>query len=86
MVKMTLKIDGMMCGMCETHIASALRNGLGIDKVSASHKKNEAVLYADHEIPKEQIRAVIDPTGYRLQEISCEPAEEKKGFFSKFRK
>ncbi len=26
MVKTTLKIDGMMCGMCESHVNDAIRN------------------------------------------------------------
>ena len=26
MIKTTLKIDGMMCGMCESHINDTIRN------------------------------------------------------------
>ena len=34
MYKTTIKIDGMMCGMCETHVNEALRKIRGAEKVS----------------------------------------------------
>ena len=38
MFKTTLKIDGMMCAMCEAHIADVIRKKLpDAKKVSASH-------------------------------------------------
>ena len=30
MVKTTLKIDGMMCGMCESHVNDAIRNAFPV--------------------------------------------------------
>ena len=37
MVQVTLKIDGMMCGMCEAHVGDAIRKQLPeARKVSAS--------------------------------------------------
>ena len=41
MIKTTLKIDGMMCGMCESHIKNAIRNKITVKKISSSHKKGE---------------------------------------------
>ena len=32
MVKITMKIDGMMCGMCESHINDAIRRVLCSEK------------------------------------------------------
>ena len=37
MIKYTLKIDGMMCGMCEAHINEAVRAAFKVKKVSSSH-------------------------------------------------
>lgn len=34
MVKTTLKIDGMMCGMCESHVNDAIRNAFPVKKVT----------------------------------------------------
>ena len=39
MVKITLKIDGMSCGMCEAHINDTVRAAFRIKKVDSSHKK-----------------------------------------------
>ncbi|EKC59112.1 Copper chaperone, partial [human gut metagenome] len=39
MVKTTLKIDGMMCGMCESHVNDAIRNAFPVKKVTSSHSK-----------------------------------------------
>ena len=39
MIETTLKIDGMMCGMCEAHVSDVIRSKFKIKKVSASHSK-----------------------------------------------
>ena len=39
MVKTTLGIDGMMCGMCESHMNDAIRNNFDVKKVTSSHSK-----------------------------------------------
>ena len=43
MIKTSLKIDGMMCSMCEAHINDVIRKAVpGAKKVSASHRTGEA--------------------------------------------
>lgn len=32
MQQITLKIDGMMCGMCESHINESIRNNFSVKK------------------------------------------------------
>lgn len=44
MIKTTLKFDGMMCGMCESHINDAIRNSFDVKKVNSSHTKGETVI------------------------------------------
>ena len=39
MQQITLKIDGMMCGMCESHINESIRNNFSVKKVTSSHTK-----------------------------------------------
>ena len=39
MVETILKIDGMMCGMCESHINDVVRKTANIQKVSSSHTR-----------------------------------------------
>ena len=36
MIKTTLKIDGMMCGMCESHMNDVIRKNFKIKKVTSS--------------------------------------------------
>ena len=43
MVQMTLKIDGMQCGMCESHVNDTLRAAFPLKKVSSSNGKGESV-------------------------------------------
>lgn len=39
MIKITLKIDGMMCEMCESHVNDIIRNNFNVKKVASSHSK-----------------------------------------------
>lgn len=81
MIKTTLKIDGMMCGMCESHMNDAIRNAFKVKKVTSSHSKGETVIISDEAIDENKISEVIDKTGYKLLSVSSEPYE-KKGLFS----
>ena len=38
MLKITLKLEGMMCSMCEAHASEAVREAWKIKKVNSSHK------------------------------------------------
>ena len=86
MVKVTLKVDGMMCGMCEAHINDAIRNHFTVNRVSSSHKKGETVIYAVDPPDLDQLTSVLSEIGYTLKSVSCEPAAERSGFLGLFRK
>ncbi len=77
MLKYTLKIDGMKCGMCEAHICDIIRKNIEAKKVKASHKKNEAsfVLNTEGDISKviEQIKAM----GYNVLDVKTEEYKKK---------
>ena len=81
MVQITLKIDGMMCGMCESHVNDAVRRAFPVKKVASSHTNGQTIILSDGEIDLEKLRAVIDATGYTV--LSAEQADyQKKGLFS----
>lgn len=82
MVKITMGIDGMACGMCEAHINEAVRNAFPVKKVTSSHTKKETVILADREIPEAELKKVVAEAGYDVTSVNCEPYE-KKGLFSK---
>ena len=80
MKKITVKIDGMMCGMCESHVNDAVRKAFSVKKVTSSHAKGETVLLTETDISAEELRTALAPTGYRVLEVSTEEYE-KKGLF-----
>lgn len=86
MIKTTLKIDGMMCGMCESHINDAIRNSFDVKKANSSHTKGETVIVSKEALDEDKIKSVIDKTGYELQSVSSEELEEKKGLFGFLKK
>ena len=80
MIETTVKVDGMMCGMCEAHVSDAIRGALPVKKVPASHTKGQAVILSEAPLDEETLRAAIGKTGYEVQGISARPYE-KKGLF-----
>ncbi len=80
MLKITLKIDGMMCGMCESHVNDAVRRAFPVKKVTSSHRKGETVILTEADIPEQKLREVVEATGYRVLAVSKENYE-KKGLF-----
>ena len=85
MVKITLAIEGMACGMCEAHINEAVRNAFQVKKVTSSHTKKQTVIIADKDIPEQELKNVVVKAGYDVISVSSEPYE-KKGLFSAFRR
>ena len=82
MVKITVKVDGMMCSMCENHINDVIRQKLGVKKVKSTQSSGTTEIIAESEIPVEEIKNVINETGYTFIEATSEPYK-KKGLFSR---
>ena len=83
MIKTTMKIDGMMCGMCEAHICDTIRNAVpSAKKVTASKGKKEASFLSEEAVDAERLKAAIDATGYTCLGIESAPYE-KKGLFGR---
>lgn len=78
--KYTLKIDGMMCSMCASHINDAVRRNFKVKKVTSSHSKGETEIITEDELDENLLRKVIGSTGYTLNGIEKEPYK-KKGLF-----
>ena len=83
MIKTMLKIDGMMCGMCEAHICDAIRKAVpSAKKVEASRKKKEASFVTDESVDANLLKTAIDETGYTCLGVESAPYE-KKGLFGR---
>ena len=81
MTETTVKISGMMCGMCEAHICDVIRARFAVRKVTASHSKGQAVILSESGLDEAALRQAIAETGYEVTAVSARPAEEKKGLF-----
>ena len=83
MIKTTLKIDGMMCSMCEAHINDVIRKAVpGAKKVAASRTKGEASFLSETAADEAALKDAIAATGYTCLSVSSEPFE-KKGWFAR---
>ena len=85
MIKITLQVDGMQCGMSEAHVNDAIRRAFPVKKVTSSHSKGQTVILSEDDIDEQDLRDAIGKTGYEVLAVAKEPYE-KKGLFSAFRK
>ena len=82
MIKTTLKIDGMMCGMCEAHVNDAIRAAVSPKKVNSSHSKGITEIISENELDSAVLRDAVEKDGYKVLDITSEPYE-KKGLFGR---
>ena len=81
MFKTTIKVDGMMCGMCEAHVSDAIRKAVPeAKKVKASRAKKKATFISDEQPDSVLIEKVIKDTGYDFRGCVSEPYK-KRGIF-----
>ena len=85
MIETIVKVDGMMCGMCESHVNETVRKTADVKKVTSSHTKGETVIVSEEPVDVEALKAAIAETGYTVTGVQTRPYE-KKGFFSFLKK
>ena len=85
MIETVIKIDGMMCGMCESHINDIIRKSFAVKKVTSSHTKGETVIVSEAPLNEAALRTAIAETGYEVTDVSSKPYERKGllGFLKK---
>ncbi len=83
MIKTSLRIDGMMCGMCEAHICDTIRKAVpSARKVKASRRDKSASFITDEPVDLEKLKAAVSATGYTC--MGAESANyEKRGLFGR---
>ena len=86
MWKYTIDVDGMMCGMCESHCNSAIRMAFEDDvkKITSNHGKKKTEVIANVELNEDKLRKTITDLGYDVGNIVKEPYEKKKGLLGLF--
>lgn len=85
MIKIILHIEGMQCGMCESHVNDVIRDTFSVKKVNSSHTKNQTVIITENDINEDLLKEAVAKTGYEVVSVEKEPYE-KKGLFAAFRK
>ena len=86
MIETIVKVDGMMCSMCESHVNEAVRKAFPeVKKVASSHTKGQTVIHTEQPLDEAKLRDAINATGYEVKGISSAPYE-KKGLFSFLKK
>lgn len=85
MNQITVKIDGMMCGMCESHVNEAIRQAFPVKKVMSSHSKGETVILTEVLMTQEQLQAALAAMGYQVLDLTAVPYQKKSflGFLKK---
>ena len=82
MVQTTLKIDGMMCSMCETHMNDLIRKNFNVKKVKSSASKGETIIISEEDIDIPMAEKEIENIGYKLLAYDTMPYV-KRGLFGK---
>ena len=82
MIKTTLSVEGMACGMCESHINDAIRRNFNVKSVKSSHKKKLTEIVSEDKLDEEKLRQTITDTGYTVTDIKSEEYV-KKGLFGR---
>lgn len=86
MVKITVKIEGLKCPMCEAHVNECVKKSFKVKSVVSSFKEGETVIEATDSIDTAVLTEAIEKTGYKVLEITEERAEKKCFFASLFGK
>jgi hypothetical protein len=76
MNKYIIEIDGMRCGMCESHVNDLFRRHLKLIKVKSNHKTGQTVLISDVDFTDSDLKMPLDNSGYVIKRIIKEEAKK----------
>ncbi len=82
MTRITIKVDGMVSGMCETQINDAVKKVFSVKKVTSSHAGRETVILTESLISDHDLKDIIGQAGYGVISIQREECK-RKGLFGK---
>lgn len=85
MYKTIAKVDGMRCGMCESHVNDVVRRNSDVKKVNASHAKGEVVIVSEQPVDEQKLRFVVGEQGYAVGTVTSEEYNQK-GLFGWLKK
>ena len=65
-MKKVIKIEGMMCPHCESHVKAALEALAGVESAEVSHKAGEAVLTLGSDVSNDVLKKTVEDKGYKV--------------------
>ncbi len=68
-MKKTIKIEGMMCGHCESTVKKALLKIDGVSEAEVSHETGTAVVTLNAPVLDEVFRIAIENVDFKVLEI-----------------
>lgn len=75
------EVEGMMCGMCEAHIADTVRKTFPEAKsVKANRSRNSVEFLTEEKPDLDRLKAAIDKTGYHYGGAETVSYEKKKKY------
>lgn len=80
MKEIILKVEGMQCGMCESHVNDAVRKAANVKKVTSSHVEGKTVVVCDESIDAQIVKNAIQKDGYNVSEVVEKPSSKRSGF------
>ena len=86
MKEIVLLVNGMMCGNCEKHVNEAALSVAGVKSAVADKDAKNVVVKAKDSVDPNALKAAIEEAGYEVVGVEEKTVEEKKGFFSRFKK
>ena len=72
MVKVTVNVEGMMCGHCEAHVNKAIQAAFGAEDVVSSHENGTTVFTVPEKVDEAKVEEVIKEAGYEFKGITQE--------------
>lgn len=85
MIETIVKVDGMMCGMCEGHINDAIRSHFPGEEGVLVPQQGPDGDPVPGALDQAQLRQVIDATGYKALDVVSRPVE-KRGLLGRLKK
>lgn len=80
MKEITIEVEGMRCGMCESHVNDAVRKACEVKKVNSSRHKKQTVIIAEDDFDANVAVRAIAEQGYDTGKVTVKPYE-KHGLF-----
>ena len=70
MEKITVGVDGMMCGHCEATVKKALEEVSGVESAVVSHQDGTAVVTVSEDVANDVLKKAVEDKDYKVTDIA----------------